>query len=74
MKEKLEKEIKKFAKAMKKGDCACVLYKGQEIGRYEFNGDLSPDTKTPLQWLRGIFCFEINFKGRDINYVELKIN
>ena len=71
MNKKLEQEIKKIDKKLKRGDRIELLYDGEEIARYDFT-ERSIDCKTPLQWLRGCFVFEIDLEGRDINKVTLR--
>lgn len=73
MKKKLEQQIKRIDKKLECGDSIELLYDGEEIARYDFT-ERSIDCKTPLHWLRGCFCFEIDLKGRDINKVSLKLN
>ena len=70
----LENRIKKFQKTMQKGDSAELRYEGETLGRYDFDGELTIDSKTPLQWLRQCLCFDVEFRGRDIEKVELIIN
>lgn len=71
MQKTLEKEIKKIDKKLKRGDRINLMYEGNSIAQYDFT-ERTIDSKTPLQWLRGCLCFDINLKGRDINKVELK--
>ena len=71
MKKKLERQIKKIEKSIKKGDRINLMYDGEIIEHYDFT-EWSADAKTPLDWLRGCFCFEISLKGRDINKVEIE--
>lgn len=73
MKKKLEQQVKRIDKKLKYGDKIELLYDGEEIARYDFF-ERSIDCKTPLQWLRECFVFEIDLKGRDINKVSLKHN
>jgi hypothetical protein len=73
MRKKLEQEVKKIDKKLKRGDRIELLYDGEEIARYDYF-ERSIDCKTPLQWLRGCFVFEIDLKGRDISKVALKHN
>lgn len=70
---KLEQEVKKIDKKLKRGDRIELLYNGEEIARYDYF-ERSIDSKTSLQWLRECFVFEIDLKGRDINKVSLKHN
>ena len=73
MQNKLEKEIKKIDKQLKCGDSIELIYDGESVAKYDFV-ERSIDCKTPLQWLRECFVFEIDLKGRDINKVSLKHN
>lgn len=71
MQKKLEKQIKKIEKTIKRGDCIDLMYDGDSIARYEFT-EWSIDSKTPIMWLRGCLAFEVSLKGRDINKVSIK--
>lgn len=66
---KLERQILKIDKQLKKGDTINLLYDGEIVDQYNFI-ERSIDSKTPLQWLRACLCF----KGYDINKVTLKLN
>lgn len=70
---KLEQQVKRIDKKLKCGDRIELLYDGEEIARYDYF-ERSIDSKTPLEWLRGCYVFDITLKGRDINKVSLKHN
>ena len=70
---KLIKQIKQIEKTIKRGESIDLIYDGQSIANYDFV-EWSIDCKTPEQWLRGCIFFEIKYRGRDINKVELKYN
>ena len=71
MQKKLEKQIKKIEKTIKRGDCIDLMYDGDSIARYEFT-EWSIDSKTPIMWLRSCLVFEVSLKGRDVNKVSIK--
>ena len=73
MTKKLEQEIKKYDKKLKRGDRIELLYDGEQIAKYDFF-ERSIDSKSPLQWLRGCLAFDISLKGRDISKVSLKLS
>lgn len=67
----LEKKVKNFSKTIAKGDVIKLTHKGQEIARYEFI-EYSIDSKTPIDWLRGCFIFEIGLKGRNFEDIDIE--
>lgn len=69
-KKELEKKVRDFSQNIKKGDIIELLYDGEVIARYEFN-EWSFDSKSPIDWLRGLFVFEIKYRGRDIKKTDL---
>lgn len=71
-KKQLESKIIRLSKNLEKGDKFELLYDGCSIGEYEYDGDMSIDTKTPLEWLRGCICFGVTLKNGDIGKVQLK--
>ena len=70
---RLEQEIKKIDRRLKKGDTIKLLYGNEVIAQYNFI-EKTIDSKTPLQWLRICLCFNIISKGLDINKVTLRLN
>lgn len=73
MERKLIRQIKQISKTIKRGESIDLMYDGQSIANYDFV-EWTIDCKTPEQWLRGCIFFEIKYRGRDINKVELKYN
>lgn len=70
---KLEKQVKKIGKTIKRGETIDLIYDGDKIAQYEFT-EWSIDSKTPREWLRLCLCFDINLQHRDINKVSLRYN
>ena len=70
-KKQLEKEVRAFSNKCQIGDTISMYYDGDCVATYTFT-ERTLDSKTPLHWLRGCLCFEISFKDRDINKVELR--
>lgn len=70
IKQKLERQLKNALRKINSGDSFQLMYEGEEIARYDYDG-WSPDCKTPIQWLRLCFVFEIDLRGRDLSKVEL---
>lgn len=69
----LENKVKRITRSLEKGDAIEMLYDGECIAKYDnkYGEIFSPDTKTPLQWLRGCLVFEVALRGRDASKVEL---
>lgn len=71
-KKQLETKVKKMSKTIAIGDAIILTHNGKEIARYNCI-DKSIDTKTPLDWLRGCFVFEIGMKGIDIKEIDVEL-
>lgn len=71
-KKQLEAKVKKMSKTIAIGDAIILTHNGKEIARYNCI-DKSIDTKTPLDWLRGCFVFEIGMKGIDIKEIDVEL-
>ena len=69
-KKELEKKVRDFSRNIKKGDIIELLYDGEVIAQYEFI-ELSIDSKSPIDWLRGVIAFDIEYRGRDIKKTDL---
>lgn len=70
-KSELESKVRKFSKTISKGDVIKLTHKGMEIAKYEFT-EYSIDSKTPIEWLRGCFVFEIGMNGIDVEEVDIE--
>lgn len=73
MERKLIRQIRRIEKTIQCGESIDLMYDGQSIANYDFV-EWSIDCKTPEDWLRGCIFFEIKYRGRDINKVELRYN
>lgn len=70
-KTQLEKEVRAFSKKCQCGDTISMYYDGNCTATYTFT-ERTLDSKTPLQWLRELMCFDIDLRGRSIDKVELR--
>lgn len=68
----LVKQVNQLYRDGKDGDKIVVKYDGEVLGEYEVM-PLSIDMKTPEDWIRGIILFDVEWKARDLNNVEVEL-
>lgn len=67
----LAKQVKQIEKEITCGDTINLKYDRKTIATYDFV-EFSPDSKTPTDWLMGVFCFGIDMMHRDTSKVTLE--
>ena len=77
MKRKIISSAKRVFSTCKRGDIVDCYINGKVVASYEFLNDYDteycePDAKTPLDWVNGVFCWEIRMRGLENPIVAFK--